>query len=84
LLIPTIGRAVAIAVTYMVCDGALNYKYPLVSYPKAECQAGPFDQSPIGTGFDYFHGFLDDHAGQWKPILFRKTKATHPHADHPK
>jgi arylsulfatase A-like enzyme len=30
-------------------------------------QAGPFDQWPVGMGFDYFYGFLGGDASQWQP-----------------
>jgi arylsulfatase len=42
--------------------------------PKREgSAAGPFDQWPIGLGFDYFYGFLGGDADQWSPRLFRNT-----------
>lgn len=31
--------------------------------------AGPFDQWPLGQGFDRFYGFLAADADNWKPIL---------------
>ena len=33
--------------------------------------AGPFDQWPIGMGFDYFYGFQGGETDQWTPYLFR-------------
>ena len=30
-------------------------------------QAGPFDQWPIGMGFDYFYGFVGGDTSQWQP-----------------
>ena len=36
-------------------------------------QAGPFDQWPIGMGFEYFYGFVGGDANQWQPNLFRNT-----------
>ena len=36
-------------------------------------QAGPFDQWPIGMGFDYFYGFVGGDTSQWQPNLFRNT-----------
>ena len=36
-------------------------------------QVGPFDQWPIGMGFEYFYGFVGGDANQWEPNLFRNT-----------
>jgi arylsulfatase A-like enzyme len=41
-------------------------------------QAGPFDQWPIGMGFDYFYGFVGGDTSQWQPNLFRNTTAIYP------
>jgi arylsulfatase A-like enzyme len=30
-------------------------------------QAGPFDQWPIGMGFEYFYGFMGGDTNQWQP-----------------
>src|SRR5512144_3133816 len=38
-------------------------------------QAGPFDQWPIGMGFEYFYGFIGGDTNQWQPNLFRNTTA---------
>jgi arylsulfatase len=46
-------------------------------------QAGPFDQWPIGMGFDYFYGFVGGDANQWQPDLFRNTTAIYPYYGHP-
>jgi len=46
-------------------------------------QAGPFDQWPIGMGFEYFYGFLGGDASQWQPNLFRNTTAIYPYIGHP-
>ena len=46
-------------------------------------QAGPFDQWPIGMGFDYFYGFLGGDASQWEPNLFRNTTAIYPYVGNP-
>ncbi|MBV8174394.1 MAG: sulfatase-like hydrolase/transferase, partial [Verrucomicrobia bacterium] len=46
-------------------------------------QAGPFDQWPIGMGFDYFYGFVGGDANQWQPNLYRNTTAIYPYVDHP-
>ncbi len=41
-------------------------------------QVGPFDQWPIGMGFDYFYGFVGGDANQWGPNLFRNTTQIYP------
>src|SRR5262249_13073572 len=46
-------------------------------------QAGPFDQWPIGMGFEYFYGFVGGDTSQWQPNLFRHTTAIYPYVDHP-
>ena len=46
-------------------------------------QAGPFDQWPIGMGFDYFYGFVGGDANQWQPNLFRNTTAIYPYYNNP-
>jgi arylsulfatase A-like enzyme len=40
--------------------------------------AGPFDQWPIGMGFDYFYGFMGGESDQWTPYLFRNTTQIFP------
>ncbi len=45
--------------------------------------AGPFDQWPVGMGFDYFYGFVGGDANQWEPNLFRNTTAIYPYVGHP-
>lgn len=44
----------------------------------AASQAGPFDQWPIGMGFEYFYGFVGGDANQWAPNLFRNTTQIYP------
>ncbi len=46
-------------------------------------QAGPFDQWPIGMGFEYFYGFVGGDTSQWEPNLFRNTTAIYPFQGHP-
>jgi arylsulfatase A-like enzyme len=46
-------------------------------------QAGPFDQWPIGMGFDYFYGFVGGDANQWQPNLFRNTTQIFPYYGKP-
>jgi arylsulfatase len=41
-------------------------------------QAGPFDQWPVGMGFEYFYGFMGGDSNQWQPNLFRNTTAIYP------
>src|SRR5271169_6548887 len=49
----------------------------------ATSQAGPFDQWPIGMGFEYFYGFVGGDASQWEPNLFRNTTAIYPYVGIP-
>ena len=45
-----------------------------------ESQAGPFDQWPIGMGFDYFYGFMGGETNQWTPgNLVRNTTPIYPY-----
>ncbi len=46
-------------------------------------QVGPFDQWPIGMGFEYFYGFVGGDANQWEPNLFRNTTQIYPFQDKP-
>ncbi len=46
-------------------------------------QDGPFDQWPIGMGFEYFYGFVGGDANQWEPNLFRNTTQIYPFLDKP-
>ena len=41
-------------------------------------RVGPFDQWPIGMGFEYFYGFVGGDANQWQPNLFRNTTQIYP------
>jgi len=41
-------------------------------------QDGPFDQWPIGLGFEYFYGFVGGDTNQWEPNLFRNTTQIYP------
>lgn len=41
-------------------------------------QIGPFDQWPIGMGFEYFYGFVGGDSNQWQPNLFRNTTQIYP------
>jgi arylsulfatase A-like enzyme len=45
--------------------------------------AGPFDQWPVGMGFQYFYGFLGGETDQWTPYLFRNTEMVTPWVGHP-
>jgi arylsulfatase len=40
--------------------------------------AGPFDQWPIGMGFEYFYGFMGGETDQWTPFVFRNTTQIFP------
>jgi arylsulfatase len=46
-------------------------------------QDGPFDQWPIGMGFDYFYGFIGGDTSQWEPNLFRNTTQIYPFQGNP-
>ncbi len=46
-------------------------------------QDGPFDQWPIGMGFEYFYGFIGGDANQWQPNLFRNTTQIYPFQGQP-
>jgi arylsulfatase A-like enzyme len=45
--------------------------------------AGPFDQWPVGMGFEYFYGFLGGETDQWTPYLFRNQTQIFPWLDKP-
>ena len=40
--------------------------------------AGPFDQWPVGMGFEYFYGFMGGETDQWQPYLFRNQTQIFP------
>lgn len=45
---------------------------------------GPFDQWPLGMGFDYFYGFMGGDTSQWQPAnLARNTTYIYPFDDDP-
>ena len=44
----------------------------------AASAVGPFDNWPIGQGFEYFYGFVGGDANQWQPNLFRNTTQIYP------
>ena len=46
-------------------------------------QAGPFDQWPVGMGFEYFYGFLGGDSSQWQPNLTRNTTLIAPYEGNP-
>ena len=46
-------------------------------------QAGPFDQWPIGMGFEYFYGFVSGETNQWQPDLYRNTTRVYPYVGNP-
>jgi len=46
-------------------------------------QDGPFDQWPIGMGFEYFYGFIGGDSNQWEPNLFRNTTQIFPFTGKP-
>ncbi len=45
---------------------------------------GPYDQWPIGLGFDYFYGFMGGDTSQWQPgNLYRNTTPIYPFDNNP-
>jgi arylsulfatase A-like enzyme len=47
-------------------------------------QDGPFDQWPIGMGFEYFYGFMGGDTNQWQPAnLVRNTTPIYPFVSSP-
>ena len=47
-------------------------------------QLGPFDQWPIGMGFEYFYGFMGGDTNQWQPAnLVRNTTHIYPFQGNP-
>jgi arylsulfatase A-like enzyme len=46
-------------------------------------QAGPFDQWPIGMGYQYFYGFLGGETSQWQPNVFRNMTPDYSYIGHP-
>ena len=45
--------------------------------------AGPFDQWPLGMGFQYFYGYVGGETDQWTPYLFRNTTPVYPWVGQP-
>ena len=47
-------------------------------------EIGPFDQWPIGMGFEYFYGFMGGDTNQWQPAnLARNTTYIQPYIGNP-
>jgi arylsulfatase A-like enzyme len=44
---------------------------------------GPFDQWPVGMGFEYFYGFMGGETDQYTPFLFRNTTPVFPWLNKP-
>ncbi|MBL8895436.1 MAG: arylsulfatase [Rhizobiales bacterium] len=51
-----------------------NHNTPAFQYSAA----GPFNQWPVGMGFDYFYGFMGGDSNQWQPYLFQNTTQIFP------
>jgi len=51
-----------------------NHNTPTYHYSTA----GPFDQWPVGMGFEYFYGFMGGETDQWTPYLFRNQSQVFP------
>jgi arylsulfatase A-like enzyme len=51
-----------------------NHNTPSYQYSAA----GPFDQWPIGMGFEYFYGFMGGETDQWTPYLYQNMTQIFP------
>jgi arylsulfatase len=51
-----------------------NHNTPSYQYSAA----GPYDQWPVGLGFDYFYGFMGGETDQWTPFLFQNMTQISP------
>lgn len=51
-----------------------NHNTPTYLYSAA----GPFDQWPVGMGFQYFYGFMGGETDQWTPYLYKNTTPIFP------
>ena len=56
-----------------------NHNTPSYQYSLA----GPFDQWPVGMGFEYFYGFMGGEVDQHHPFLFRNTTQIFPWNENP-
>jgi len=56
-----------------------NHNTPAYLYSTA----GPFDQWPVGMGFEYFYGFMGGDSSQWQPYLFQNTTQIFPWVGNP-
>ncbi|WP_051420127.1 arylsulfatase [Rhizobium sp. IBUN] len=56
-----------------------NHNTPSYQYSVA----GPFDQWPVGMGFEYFYGFMGGEADQHHPFLIRNTSQIAPWEQNP-
>ena len=45
--------------------------------------SGPYDQWPVGMGFEYFYGFNGGETNQWQPDLYRNTTRVYPYVGKP-
>jgi arylsulfatase len=46
-------------------------------------QVGPFDNWPVGYGFEYFFGFIGGDTSQWQPNLYQNTTPIEPFVGKP-
>jgi arylsulfatase A-like enzyme len=51
-----------------------NHNTPTYQYSAA----GPFDQWPVGMGFQYFYGFMGGETDQWTPYLYQDQTPVFP------
>jgi arylsulfatase A-like enzyme len=56
-----------------------NHNTPAYVYS----DAGPFEQWPVGMGFQYFYGFMGGETDQWTPYLFQNTTQVFPWKGNP-
>lgn len=56
-----------------------NHNTPAFQYNVS----GPFDQWPVGMGFDYFYGFMGGETDQYTPYLYQNINAVFPWLDRP-
>ncbi len=49
----------------------------------ATSQIGPFDNWPVGYGFQHFYGFLGGDTNQWQATVFRNTTPIQPYLGKP-
>jgi arylsulfatase A-like enzyme len=56
-----------------------NHNTPTYQYSAA----GPFDQWPVGMGFEHFYGFMGGETDQWTPYVYNDQTQVFPWIDKP-